>query len=372
MMPEWKDIPTKVRVDGGAALPVMLSAAERGWGSLRRVNGHTWRTVAVLVSVTLLFVLFGLAFGGPWGLLIFAIIAIGWVGYSFWFSDRLVRSQMGAVAVTETEAPELCAAVERAANQFGVPMPAVYIVESPIPNAFATGRDPHHAAVAATTGLLSVLNERELYGVVSHEMAHIRNRDTMWSCMIAAMCWGVMLTMKPMLWISQAMAWFGGLLVALSVIGRWGFVGTILALVAGFYGYLARIMALAVNRLVDFLVRLLQAAATRQREYFADDVGGRVGGDPNGLASALAKIEQVAKAPDLEEAVAAMTASRVANHLFISNPLSNLSWGLLATHPATNDRIARLELVRQELGLDPEASADQQPATDEIDGGDLS
>ena len=348
-MPSVEHAVDQARALGAAVTSTTLPAIDRAWGTFRAVNGYTWRTISVLVTVTLLFLLFGLAIGGPWGLLIFAIIAIGWVGYSFWFSDKMVLTQMDAVRVNEKEAPELVAAVKRATEQFGVPVPAVYVIDTPVPNAFATGRSPDHAAIAVTTGLQSVLDEREMYSVITHEIAHIRNRDTMWSCMIAAMCWGVMLTMKPILWISQALAWIGSLLVALSVALNWGFIGSMIALIAALYGHTARLTALAVNWLVDLILRLLQSAANRQREHFADDVGGRVGGDPQGLASALAKIEQISQSPEIEEAVAALSSTGVANHLFISNPFSGASVRLLSTHPRTSDRIERLGIIHQEL-----------------------
>ena len=176
---------------------------------------------------------------------------------------------MGAIPVTEAEAPEIYTAVRRAAAQFDVPMPAILIIDSPEPKALETGRNPRRAAVAATTGLLPMLDERELYGVMTHEVAHIRNRNTMWSSMAAIMCYGVILTIKPGWWISYAMAWVGSVLVHLSNIFNWGYIGTLLAWYAAIVGHFARLMASAINWVVDLFVRLLQSAATREREHFA-------------------------------------------------------------------------------------------------------
>jgi heat shock protein HtpX len=223
---------------------------------------------------------------------------------SYWFSADLVLRTSRANEITRDQDPPLFDLVERVATEAGMPMPRVYIMDSPQPNAFATGRSPKHAAVAVTTGIRALLTERELRGVLGHEMAHVKNRDILTSSIVASIASAISM-------IGWMALWFGR--------GREG--GGIGALVAVLIAPIA--------------ATLIQLGISRSREYQADLDGARTVGDPEALASALAKLEMGARRVQMP--VPESTA-----HLFIVNPLRGGVAGLFATHPPTEERVRRL------------------------------
>lgn len=277
------------------------------------MHNHS-RTFFLIAVIVALFLVMGHLLAGPRGAMIALIIAGALNFYAYWNSDKMVLRLYGAQEVSSQTAPDLYRIVQTLAQRANLPMPRVYIIDSEQPNAFATGRDPQHAAVAASTGLLKVLDSREVAGVMAHELAHIANRDT--------------LTM------------------------------TVTATLAGAIGYLAQLPFLFMNHrsdenrshgafvhlivmiLAPLAALLVQMAISRTREYSADAMGAQISGDPAALASALHKIEQAALRidnPTAEENPATA-------HLFIINPL--IQGGvdnLFSTHPTTENRIKRLK-----------------------------
>ena len=274
------------------------------------------KTIVLLAAISGLLVAVGGMLGGVRGAGIFFVMsAIMNIG-SYWFSAAIVLRTSGAREIEREDDPHLFAMVEDVAQRSGMPMPRVYIIDSPQPNAFATGRNPANAAVAVTTGIRSLLTDRELIGVLGHEMAHVRNRDILTSSVVATIASAI----STLSWMAM---WFGG---SRDERGNpWaGLVAVIIAPIAA---------------------TLIQLAISRSREYQADRDGARTVGDPEALASALAKLEMGAARIPL--AVPQSTA-----HLYIVNPLAALSGrsmaGLFSTHPSTADRIARLREMRIE------------------------
>jgi heat shock protein HtpX len=243
--------------------------------------------------------------------------------FSYWYSDKIVLNMYGAREVTPQQAPDLIRMVSGLAQKAKLPMPKVYIIDTDVPNAFATGRDPEHAAVAVTTGIMRTLNYDELEGVVAHELAHVKNRDTLISAVVAVIA-GVITMIAQ---IAQFAAIFGR-----SSDDDEGGLGGVLQFV--FLAVLAPIAA-----------TLIQLGISRVREFQADETGGLVSGNPLALASALQKIEHYAQHRVLNEATPATS------HMFIINPFSGVGgWitGLFSTHPATAQRVAKLqELARR-------------------------
>src|SRR4051794_24712630 len=275
------------------------------------------RTAVLLAAMTALFVLVGAALGGRAGILFALIFAIGTNVFAWWNSDRMALAAADAQEVDATTAPDLVAMVGGLAQNAGLPMPRVYVIESDQPNAFATGRDPQHAAVAVNTGLIQALTPQELAGVIAHELAHVRNRDT--------------LTMT----ITATLAG------AISSIAHWGFFFGGGRRSLGFFGSIA--MAI----LAPIAAMIVQMAVSRGREYDADRDGAEICGNPLWLAAALAKIADAAeRIPD--EAVEAHPAMA---HLFIVNPLSGRGMdSLFSTHPEVENRIAALENHARSMG----------------------
>ena len=273
------------------------------------------RTALLLAALTALFLVIGYMLGGRVGILIAAIFAIGTNAYAYWNSDKAVLRMHGAREVDDRSAPELYTMVERLAGDADLPMPRVYIIETDQPNAFATGRDPDHAAVAATTGLLRNLTSEEIAGVMAHELAHIQNRDTL---------------------IMTITATIAG---ALSMLANF----------AMFFGGRRNMVAsLAMMILAPLAASLVQMGISRVREFAADKRGGEICGNPIWLASALHKINRLARGAQIE------TAERnpATAHLFIMNPLSGGGMGkLFSTHPDAGLRITRLEQQGAALGV---------------------
>jgi heat shock protein HtpX len=257
----------------------------------------------------------GSAIGGQSGMIIAFLIAGGMNFFSYWYSDKIVLKMYKAREVSAAESPNLYNMVRRLAQRANMPMPKVYIIPSEGPNAFATGRNPQNAAVAATEGLMRLLSEDELEGVMAHELAHVQNRDTLIST-IAATFAGAIAMLGSML---QWAAIFGG--------GRsedeegGGMLGS-----------------LALAFIAPMAAMLIQMAVSRSREYLADASGARICGKPLALANALSKLQMGAQAVPMQEATPATS------HMFIVNPLTGRSMlKLFSTHPPMEERVARLE-----------------------------
>jgi heat shock protein HtpX len=290
------------------------------------------RTAVLLAAMTALFIAVGALLGGRGGMTIALLFAIGTNLYAYWNSDRMALSAVDAREVDYATAPDLVALVGDLSARAELPMPRVFLVDSPQPNAFATGRDPAHAAVAVNTGLIQMLTREELAGVLAHELAHVRNRDT--------------LTMT----ITATLAG------AISSIAHWGlFFGGGRRNGLGIFGSIA--MAI----LAPIAAMIVQMAVSRGREYEADHAGAQICGNPLWLASALAKIATAAeRIPD-----AAVEAHPAMAHLFIVNPLSGRGMdNLFSTHPAVENRIAALEQLAANMGVRAShpAAAPRKPA----------
>jgi heat shock protein HtpX len=272
------------------------------------------RTAILLAGMTALFVGIGYAIGGQQGMLIAFLVACGTNLWAWWNSDRVVLSMHNAQPIAPQDAPRLYHMVESLAARAGLPMPALYVIHEDQPNAFATGRSPERGAVALNTGLLDLMSEEEVAGVVAHELAHIRNRDTLIMTVTATLAGAI-----------GMLAQFGFLFGGRSEDGRrnpFGPIGAILLMIVG-----------------PIAAMLVQMAISRAREYEADRLGAEICGDPRWLASGLQRLEQF-KHGRLNATAEAHPASA---HMFIINPLSGLRLdSLFATHPPTEERVRRL------------------------------
>src|SRR5689334_25215317 len=278
------------------------------------------RTAVLLAGLTALFMGVGYLIGGGSGALIALLVAAGMNLVSYWNADKLVLAMHEAHEVDETTAPDLVQLVAELARRAGLPMPRVYMMDNPQPNAFATGRNPEHAAVAVTSGLLQMLSREEVAGVIAHELAHVKNHDTLTMTITATIAGAISM-------LAQFGLFFGG--------QRDNNSGP---------GAIASILMMILGPLAAMLV---QMAISRTREYAADNLGARIAGQPMWLASALAKIENAAhQVPNMEAEHNPATA-----HMFIVNPLSGQGMdNLFATHPSTENRIAALQQLAAELG----------------------
>jgi len=275
--------------------------------------GNWFKTGLLMAAITALFGAVGALLGGGQGMLVALVLAAAMNFSAYWFSDRMVLKLYRAQEVDQTSAPRFYGTVRELAGRAGLPMPKVYLIDEPQPNAFATGRDPEHAAVAATTGILQLLATRELRGVLAHELAHVRHRDILTSTITASIA-GAIST------LAQFGMFFGGS-VDRNDDDR------------------NPIVAILVLILAPIAAMLIQFAVSRGREYEADRGGAEISGDPRALADALAKIERYARDVPLETAETHPATAQ----MMIINPLSGggLS-GLFRTHPPTEERIARL------------------------------
>jgi heat shock protein HtpX len=277
------------------------------------------RTTLLLGALTGLIMGIGQWLGGPHGLFIAFAFALLMNFGSYWFSDKIVLAAYGARQVSEAEAPMLYRMVHNLSLQAGLPMPKLYIMPSDAANAFATGRNPEHAAVAVTEGLLRLMNERELTGVLAHELAHVKNRDILISSIAATLAGVIMMIADMARWT----AIFGGMSRDEEHDGAGG-------------GVLGLIVMSVVAPLAAMII---QMAISRTREYAADATGARTSGDPLGLALALEKLGAAAERIPLD-------ASPQTSHLFIVKPFSGRSLlQLFSTHPPLPDRIARLRAM---------------------------
>ena len=279
------------------------------------------RTSLLLAALTGLFIAVGAVIGGQQGMLVAFGIALAMNLFAYWNADRMVLAMYGARPVDEGAAPQLYATVRELTQRAGLPMPKVYIIDSDQPNAFATGRNPQHAAVAVNTGLLKLLSPEEVAGVLSHELAHVRNRDSLTMTMTAVIAGAIGM-------LAQFAFFFGG-----SGNRRDNSLGPIGALLVMLFAPLA--------------ATLVQLAISRTREYEADRQGSLISGHPLWLASALGKLEQGARAIENPTADGHPASAQ----LFIVNPLHGGAMsGLFTTHPPIAERIRRLEAMAAEAG----------------------
>jgi heat shock protein HtpX len=296
------------------------------------VSMNYLRTAMLLAGLTALFMGVGYLIGGSGGAAIALLVAAGMNLFAYWNSDRMVLSMHGAQEVDERSVPDLYRMVRDLSERAGLPMPRVYLMDNPQPNAFATGRNPQHAAVAVTTGLLQRLSREEVAGVVAHELAHIKNHDTLTMTITATIAGAISMLAQFGMFFSGNRENNNGM----------GIVGT---------------MALVI--LAPLAAMIVQMAISRTREYAADRMGAQIAGEPGWLASALGKIADAAHAIPNEEA----ERNPATAHMFIVNPLSGQRMdNLFSTHPAVENRIAALQQLAQQMGragraLDSSAAA---------------
>jgi heat shock protein HtpX len=280
---------------------------------------NTIKTGLLLGALTGLLMLIGGFFGGQKGIVIAFIFAMVLNFGSYWFSDKLVLSMYRAQPVSENDAPDLYATVKMLAMKASLPMPRVYVIPGDTPNAFATGRDEHHAVVAVTEGILRILTREELEGVISHELTHIKQRDILIGSIAATLAGAIVMLAHMAQWAAM----FGGAGRDDDEGGAGGIVGLI-------------VMAV----LAPIAATIIQMAISRSREYLADAGGARISGKPYALANALEKLSRASLAIPLE-------ANPSTAHMFIVNPLTGRSlMNLFSTHPPVEERVARLKSMR--------------------------
>ncbi len=280
---------------------------------------NTLRTVFLLGALTGLLMLIGGYFGGQTGVVIAFVFAMIMNFGSYWFSDKIVLRMYNAQEVTETQAPEFYRLVKDLAMKASMPMPKVYIIPQDTPNAFATGRNENHAVVAATEGILRILNRDELEGVIAHELTHIRNRDILIGSIAATLAGAIVMLANMAQWAAM----FGGGRHDDNEGGGSNIFGLIL-------------MAI----LAPLAASLIQMAISRSREFMADEGGARISGKPYGLAGALEKLSRASRSIPMD-------ANPSTAHMFIVNPLTGRSlMNLFSTHPPIEERISRLRSMR--------------------------
>ena len=285
------------------------------------------RTAMLLAAMTALFMGVGYLIGGTGGMMIALVIAAATNLFSYWNADKMVLSMHHAREVDEKTAPGFYRLVAELARNAGLPMPRVYVIDNPQPNAFATGRNPENAAVAATTGLLQMLNEDEIAGVMAHELAHVEHRDTLTMTVTATIAGAISM-------LANFGLFFGG---SRNSNNPYGFVGVLVAAIVA-----------------PLAAMLVQMAISRTREYAADRRGAEIARNPLALASALKKIASGARRiPNMDAERNPATA-----HMFIINPLSGERMdNLFSTHPNTENRVAALEAMASEMTAAPAGRA---------------
>jgi heat shock protein HtpX len=278
------------------------------------------KTAALLGGLTALVLAVGYYFGGEQGALIALVISAVMNFGSYWFSDKIVLSMYKAKEIPSGERPDLHAMVDELARNAGIPKPRLYMVDLPVPNAFATGRNEKHAAVAVTQGILSILDANELRAVLAHELSHVKNRDILISSVAATLAGAIS-------YLAQMVYFTGALGGRSNGDSRGG--GNALG-------------AIAILILTPVIATLLHLAVSRSREYMADETGARISGDPRSLASALRKLHR----SSLARPLAGEPKYEATAHLFIVNPFkSSLIMSLFSTHPPVDERIRRLEEI---------------------------
>ncbi len=277
------------------------------------MNG--FKTVILMTAMMVLFILVGRIIGGEQGMMYAFIISLAMNFGSYWFSDKIVLTMYGAHQVTREESPELYDIVEKLASKAELPMPKVYIMNNPTPNAFATGRNPNNSAVAVTSGIMSMLNKEELEGVISHELTHIKNRDILVSTIAATL-------VGTITYIVQFAMFFGGGRRSDREEGGNVFVDLLLLIIA------------------PIAAMLIQMAISRSREYMADEGGAMISGKPLALASALNKLQHG------NDVIPMRNTNQSSAHMFIVNPLHGGGlMKLFSTHPPIEERIERLKEI---------------------------
>jgi heat shock protein HtpX len=278
---------------------------------------NVFKTAILLALLTAMLVLLGGAVGGRQGMLVAFFIALVMNFVSYWWSDKIVLRMYGAQEISEAQAPGLYAMVHRLASKAGIPMPRVYLIPSDQPNAFATGRNPEHAVVAVTEGIMRILDDDELEGVLAHEISHVTNRDVL---------------------IGTIAATLAGAITYLAHMAQW----------AAFFGGGRRddddapspIVMILMAVVAPLAAMLVQLAVSRSREFGADASGARLAGRTWGLSKALEKLDMAAQQVPMQ-------ANPATAHMFIVNPLTGASFSrLFSTHPPTEERIARLRAMR--------------------------
>jgi heat shock protein HtpX len=270
------------------------------------------KTAILMAAITALFMAIGSLLGGRQGMMMALVVALGMNFFSYWFSDTMVLKMYKAQQVDENSAPQFYRMVQELAQKAGLPMPRVFLIEEDAPNAFATGRNPEHAAVAATTGILRVLSERELRGVMAHELSHVKHRDILISTVSATMAGAISM-------LANFAMFFGGR----DQNGRSH----------------NPIVGILVMILAPLAASLIQMAISRAREFEADRGGAEISGDPQALASALQKIHRFAQGLPMEAAERHPETAQ----MMIMNPLSGGGLrGLFSTHPSTEERVQKL------------------------------
>lgn len=279
---------------------------------------NNFKVWLMMAGLSVILVLIGNAVGGANGAMLFFLISLGMNFFSYYFSDKVAIKMTRSQPVTEEEVPELYAIVRRLTQRAGLPMPGIYITPSPQPNAFATGRNPNHAAVAVTEGLLRILNKTELEGVLAHELAHVKNRDVL---------------------VGTIAATFAGAISMLANIIQWGAIfGMGRSDEDEGAGGLIGGLLLAI--IAPIAAMIIQMAISRSREYMADEDGAQFAGNSGGLANALLKLESASQRIPMQ-------VNPAASHMFIVNPLSGASMArLFSTHPPIEDRVRRLKEMR--------------------------
>ena len=276
------------------------------------------KTAILMAAITALFMLLGRWMGGQAGMMLALVVALGMNFFSYWFSDKIVLKMYNAREVDDSTAPQFVGMVRELAQRANIPMPKVYLIDEDAPNAFATGRNPEHAAVAATTGIIRVLGERELRGVMAHELAHVKHRDILLSTISATMAGAI-----------GMLASFGMMFGGRSSDGRPA----------------NPIAGILVAILAPMAASLIQMAISRAREFEADRGGAEISGDPAALASALDKIHRYAQGIPLGPAERHPETAQ----MMIMNPLSAGGLrGLFSTHPPTEERVAALMAMAQQ------------------------
>ncbi|MBR4153019.1 MAG: zinc metalloprotease HtpX [Selenomonadaceae bacterium] len=285
---------------------------------------NIFKTAILMALMTGLMVAIGGVIGGSSFAMIMLVIALGMNFFSYWFSDSIVLKMYNAREVSEADAPQLYGIISRLAKNADLPMPRVYIIDTAVPNAFATGRNPDHAAVAVTTGIMKALDYNEISGVLGHELAHVKHRDILIGTIAAAMAGVISLAADIIQW--------GAIFGTRSEDENGGIIGTLAAII-----------------IAPIAATLIQLAVSRSREYDADKTGGEICGNPIYLADALEKIEYYAKNTAPMPQAGTATA-----HMFIINPLENSKKtlkNLFSTHPDTEERINRLREQAKEMQL---------------------
>lgn len=285
---------------------------------------NNFRTTVLLVGLTGLLLVLGSIFGGTRGMTVMFVVAILMSVISYWCSDKMVLSMYGARKISSKDAPELMRIVSTLAQKGKIPTPDIYMIETDVPNAFATGRNPKNAAVAITTGLVAVCNTDELEGVLAHELAHIKNRDTL---------------------VATVVATLAGIITMLGYLAHWLlFWGRTRSGIQAksLRGMLEMVCFALLAPMAAILIRL---GISRSREYLADETGAQLSGEPAALANALHKIDLYAKQKILPEAMPSTS------HMFIVSPFNHTagSWltAMFNTHPVTEERVRRLRTMER-------------------------